>query len=124
MTQFSKTTSIRASGVVGSGHPAVLNTWSVEDGLGVKPGQVLMKSAGVVTVWDGTTTITPDPDDGTVTLPQFAIATTEQLAGDTSVNVLEHGCYLFSRVTVGDSPVTTPQAELLSANGLFAENVW
>lgn len=123
MTQFSKTMSIKASGIVGSGHPPVLNTWNVDGSLGVKPGQVLMKQAGAVTVWDGTTTITPDAD-GNITLPQFAIATTEQLDGDESVNVLEHGCYLFSRVLVGDAAVTSPQAELLSTAGLFAENVW
>lgn len=125
MTKFSQTLELNTAGIVGSGHPPVLHSWIIPADLPVLAGQVLIKTAGVVSVWDGSTTSEPPAEGETVTPSILAIAISEPMAGDTSMPVLAHGCYLFSRATIsGGAPLTTEQAEYLSSCGLFAENTW
>lgn len=128
MTSFSQSLSINASGIIGSGHPPIVHSWLIPDGFTATAGQVLVNTAGTVALWDGSdpvaVTIDETSGDASVSSGVLAVAVSDTLTGDGSVSVLVHGCYLYSRVTVGSATPTVAQVTLLSGAGLFAENAW
>lgn len=126
--KFSQSMDINASGVVGAGHPPIIHSWTIPGGFTATAGQVLINTAGTVALWDGSdpVSVVEDTAAGTVTATSsvLAIAASDILTGDETVTVLVHGCYLFTRATVGSSQLTLAQCMTLIGAGLFAENDW
>lgn len=133
MTQFSRKAQFSLSNIVANGHPPVIHSVAILDGvIGIEAGNPLLVTVDGADLWDGaanapvggTVDLVTGAVTGEVTPTLFGIALNTPQDGDGSVLVLLHGSYRMEAVTVGGIGLTQAQAFTLMAAGLYPEDSW